>query len=60
MSLNLKKIKTQFSFALYASTTELYLTKKNIKIKQTVPEIYFGDAQNNKIHRKFNAIIGSI
>ena len=36
----LKKNKTQFSFAVYASTTELYHHTENpIKIKHTVSEI---------------------
>ena len=61
MSLNSEKTHTQFSYALYASTTELYHTENPIKIKYTFPELaIFSDAQNSKIQRKLNAIFGSI
>ena len=61
MSLNSEKIKTQFSFSLYVPISELYHAENPIKIELRFQRYsYFSDAQNNKIQRKLNAIIGSI
>ena len=44
-----------------AHNLELHYTENLIKIKHTIPEISpFSDAQNIKIQRKLNAIIGCI
>ena len=39
MSLNSQKMKTQFSFLMYAGTPELYYAEIPIKIEDMVPEI---------------------
>ena len=36
----LEKTKSQFSFSMYASTSELYSAENPIKIEYTNPEIY--------------------
>ena len=51
----LGKIKTEFSFSLYATIAELYHAKTPSKLNIRFQRYsYFSDAQNNKIQRKFN------